>query len=239
MIRPDRLVAIAFGVCRDRSPFCGRDRGVSPVVGAAILVGITVVLATVVGIFVLNLSTTESERPPAANLEFSQEERNLTAVVCTGFSGDCRSDQLIVIEATHVAGDAINVQHVQPAVTSSDPELDIVTNRTVYDIVDQGPCCVDDWTTVPEAGRRGELTTPDRIGMSFYGVPEEHIEGNHLTDYDPTHEGLGDEYEIGVGESYMGDFPQAQEFRPGDTVYIAWSPDGRDRSYELTSYEVR
>jgi flagellin-like protein len=50
------------------------DRGVSPVIAVILMVAITVILASVVGAFVLDVGSKLSEGPPAATFEAEQQE---------------------------------------------------------------------------------------------------------------------------------------------------------------------
>lgn len=53
------------------------DRGVSPVVGVALLIAVTVILAAVIGAVVLGLTTSEAEAPQAS-LNFENSTSSVT-----------------------------------------------------------------------------------------------------------------------------------------------------------------
>ena len=54
------------------------DRGVSPVIGVILMVAITVILAAVIGAFVLGLGDQASESAPQASIGFSFSDGNVT-----------------------------------------------------------------------------------------------------------------------------------------------------------------
>lgn len=69
------------------------DRAVSPVVGVILMVAVTVILAAVVGTFIIGFAATQRETPQAM-FDFTVEKQ--------GSTGD--PDELWI---THVAGDAV------------------------------------------------------------------------------------------------------------------------------------
>jgi archaeal flagellin N-terminal-like domain len=54
------------------------DRGVSPVIGVILMVAITVILAAVIGAFVLGLGDQVSTQAPQASIGFSFDGNNVT-----------------------------------------------------------------------------------------------------------------------------------------------------------------
>ncbi|WP_299331325.1 type IV pilin N-terminal domain-containing protein [Haloplanus sp.] len=71
------------------------DRAVSPVIGVILMVAITVILAAVIGTFVLGLGNQVRETAPQATFTFDYEED-------TGGGGDYN------VTATHDGGDTFN-----------------------------------------------------------------------------------------------------------------------------------
>jgi len=70
------------------------DRGVSPVIGVILMVAITVILAAVIGAFVLGLGDQASESAPQASIDIS-------------FEGDD------VVNLTHGGGDNIQTSEIE------------------------------------------------------------------------------------------------------------------------------
>jgi len=70
------------------------DRAVSPVIGVILMVAITVILAAVIGAFVLGLGDSVSETAPSAQIDFD-------------YSG---TDDIVL---THEGGDSFNADNVE------------------------------------------------------------------------------------------------------------------------------
>lgn len=71
------------------------DRAVSPVVGVAILIAITVILAAVIGGVVLGLNTSSAEAPQAS-LQFEYEDDTETLTIIHTGGDKLSSDEVIV-----------------------------------------------------------------------------------------------------------------------------------------------
>ncbi|MFB6236378.1 MAG: type IV pilin [Halopenitus sp.] len=93
------------------------DRAVSPVIGVILMVAITVILAAVIGTFVLGLGDSLSQQSPQATYEWSQN--------ASGSSNDGN----ITVTLEHTGGDTINndsvtfnydVSNSEPTVTPDD-----------------------------------------------------------------------------------------------------------------------
>ena len=82
-----------------KSFFSGdEDRAVSPVIGVILMVAITVILAAVIGTFVLGLGDRVSQASPNANFEFSY----------SGTAGNADT-----VEITHDGGDGVENDQVK------------------------------------------------------------------------------------------------------------------------------
>jgi len=77
------------------------DRAVSPVIGVILMVAITVILAAVIGTFVLGLGDQVQSTTPQASFGFDQ-----TTKTVTGNNGN--TADLTVVTATHETGDSIS-----------------------------------------------------------------------------------------------------------------------------------
>ena len=84
------------------------DRAVSPVIGVILMVAITVILAAVIGTFVLGLGDQVSESAPQAQFSFQFDNSTGTAIMnITHDGGDAISaDQLSVNVAGNTAWDS-------------------------------------------------------------------------------------------------------------------------------------
>jgi len=85
------------------------DEAVSPVIGVILMVAITVILAAVIGTFVLGLgSEIEGGQPPQATFTFDFESGTTTSPDCdTDFAGGSSSDTDGTLTVTHDGGDGI------------------------------------------------------------------------------------------------------------------------------------
>jgi len=79
----------------------GDDRAVSPVIGVILMVAITVILAAVIGTFVLGLGDQLQSTTPQAQFGFS------TTSVDVGVSGGGSTEAVTAVQITHEAGDTI------------------------------------------------------------------------------------------------------------------------------------
>jgi flagellin-like protein len=87
------------------------DEAVSPVIGVILMVAITVILAAVIGTFVLGLgSEIEGGQPPQATFTFSFESGTAGSPDCSGtsFTGGSSSDTDGTLTVTHDGGDGID-----------------------------------------------------------------------------------------------------------------------------------
>lgn len=81
----------------------GNGRGVSPVVGVALLIGITVILATVIGAAVFVLDMGEAEAPDVS-LSFTTNDANETVLIHEG-GEPLDADEIVVLDQD---GDKVN-----------------------------------------------------------------------------------------------------------------------------------
>jgi len=77
------------------------DRAVSPVIGVILMVAITVILAAVIGAFVLGLGDSVSETAPNAQIDFDYGDDNVTLTHDGGDSFDVANVDLVGSESTN------------------------------------------------------------------------------------------------------------------------------------------
>lgn len=86
------------------------EQAVSPVIGVILMVAITVILAAVIGTFVLGLGNNLQETPPNANFQFDFEENgggtgyNVTATHQGGETIDSDNADSLTLNASEMAG---------------------------------------------------------------------------------------------------------------------------------------
>ena len=108
------------------------DDAVSPVIGVILMVAITVILAAVIGTFVLGLGDQVSDSAPQAQFDFEQGTDD-------GYDDGTESATLPIVDITHTGGDSINADRLEILVNGN-PGVDIEqtasgddTARRVYD----------------------------------------------------------------------------------------------------------
>ena len=97
------------------------DRGVSPVIGVILMVAITVILAAVIGAFVLGLGDQVSNNAPQASFSFEFDQPDNGNVTITHTGGDNIESNNLNISATNntnwpesgtvKTGDSVNVSY--------------------------------------------------------------------------------------------------------------------------------
>lgn len=89
------------------------DQAVSPVIGVILMVAITVILAAVIGTFVLGLGDQVQDSPPNANFQFEY-----TATGSDGF-GDTNTEG-DEVKITHTGGSDVDSENVQVLVAGTE-----------------------------------------------------------------------------------------------------------------------
>jgi len=135
------------------------DRAVSPVIGVILMVAITVILAAVIGAFVIGIGD-DQEQVPQASWDFSQD------TVDFDDGEDTTSEE--VVEVTHNSGATIDESNI--AIT--------VNGDQAYGIDD------DDEVTLPWEGD-GEISAGNSAAIAFGSDTEDDYEGEDVTYADP------------------------------------------------------
>jgi flagellin-like protein len=221
------------------------ERAVSPVVGVAILVGITVILASVVGAFVFGLVDI-GESPPDAQFTFERHTGSYSAASAPADPDSSTTDnRMIVVRTLHNSGEAISTDELVVKVSGnqSDPQ----SNESVYSILYNGKNQNDDWGDVWNASR---AETPDFVRpgdsqrITFYGVDDGTIDGLQIHDYNVS---LG--ATTGSGNSPPGPFigfgdedgtAEAYGHKLGncDVIEIVWQSPSGNQGQVLQSYRL-
>ncbi|MCH7659155.1 MAG: type IV pilin N-terminal domain-containing protein [Euryarchaeota archaeon] len=115
-----------------RGPFDGEDRGVSPVIGVILMVAITVILAAVIGAFVLGLGDGIGDSGPQASISAEWDGTN---VVFTHNGGDSIDDNDLRLgdgTSADTTVDDGNTFSAGTQITTSETDDDATVNL-VYD----------------------------------------------------------------------------------------------------------
>jgi flagellin-like protein len=113
------------------------DRAVSPVIGVILMVAITVILAAVIGTFVLGLGDRVSQASPNANFDFSY----------SGTAGNAET-----VEITHDGGDGVENDQVKVLIGGQEAWNADDSFKSNFQAGDENP-----WTTKITAGDTLEI----------------------------------------------------------------------------------
>ena len=102
--------------------FDSDDRGVSPVIGVILMVAITVILAAVIGAFVLELGSSVATEQPQASFDFEFDGSNVTVTHQGGSEIDNSSISVVLNESysDHKWGGADGIITAGESMDSSD-----------------------------------------------------------------------------------------------------------------------
>jgi flagellin-like protein len=207
------------------------DRAVSPVVGVAILVGITVILASVVGAFVFGLVSI-GESSPNASFTFSQSTSEFNTSTTTTGLGD---NNVTTVRVTHNSGEAIKLNQLFAKVSGNKSEPQ--SSEWVYQIDYNGDDSDDDWHLVLNDTRSDSsvFKPGNSFVIGFYGVPREDIAGNQIDDYNPADLTPPGE-KLSIDSAGTGD----EGFKIGecDMVEIVWRSASGAQGQVLQTYQV-
>jgi flagellin-like protein len=104
------------------------DEGVSPVIGVILMVAITVILAAVIGTFVLGLGEGVSSTAPSASFDFEYKSGEGSSATCTGLGS---TD---AVDISHASGDEIPADQVTISDGSASPSWNDCADPDVTDI---------------------------------------------------------------------------------------------------------
>jgi len=124
------------------------DRAVSPVIGVILMVAVTVILAAVIGTFVLGIGSQVTSKTPTSSFEFNLEDNG------NGFAGDTDDK----IEITHRGGDEVQKEALTLRVAGTDATP--LNWDTTEDIIGAG-----DTATYNESG--GSVSIEDGDDLKF------------------------------------------------------------------------
>jgi flagellin-like protein len=215
------------------------DRAVSPVVGVAILVGITVILASVVGAFVFGLVSI-GESSPDASFTFSQKTSAFDTDNQDGGGTDINDADLNMktVRVTHNSGEAIQLNQLVPKVSGnkSDPQ----SNESVYEIDYNGDEDVDDYHLVlnKTSGSNSVFKPGNSFTIGFYGISKTRLDDGDLVDYNVTNSNPPTD-DIGVSGLGGTDAARgAKKIGECDLVEVVWRSDSGAQGQVLQSYQV-
>jgi len=193
----------------DLKTFFRDDKAVSPVIGVILMVAITVILAAVIGTFVLGLGDQLQDTTPQAQFGFSQGTQEYATD--TG-----RELTATTVTITHESGDGIDENN-----------LDVIVNGNPgYDVEPSGDPDTDENVDTVWAGE-DSVSAGDSVRIALYDTngPDDG------TDFS------GGSATVGINADEDNWEPtDAEVLAEGDTVRVVF--DGGDSSTTLAKYEV-
>ena len=155
------------------------ERAVSPVIGVILMVAITVILAAVIGTFVLGLGDSLGDSQPTAQLSIS---------------GDDGTEKVITIE--HTGGDTINAENIDIVIRSGSESIDREGLTEAIGETDGQRISVGDSVSV-------ELEEDETDGATIDGVRLIHTPSQSII-ADQTIDDIEDVDESGDGAAFGG-----------------------------------
>lgn len=136
-----------------------RERAVSPVIGVILMVAITVILAAVIGTFVLGLGDKVSESAPQASIEADDAEDSATLT-----DGDAANN---LVKLRHGGGDTLNSEDytIKVEVPSGDTYTiydGTVNTKQIASSLGDG----DDFVEITLSSNPGDFSTANEIYLT-------------------------------------------------------------------------
>jgi len=196
------------------------DRAVSPVIGVILMVAITVILAAVIGTFVLGLGDQVQQTTPQASFGF---ESGTTEVTANDLTDTTETVTVKSVTITHESGDTIDSNNLRITVDGKTAYTNAgMADGDSYDDVGgtfSGDVSAGSSTTIIASSDISGITT----GASDYST-----NGDGELDIDADEGGTtGDEEDSDVGLS------------EGDVIRIVFDSPDSDSSSTLGTFEVQ
>lgn len=254
------------GGSRLRSILTGGDRGVSEVVGAAILIGIAVVLATVIASFVFGLSPGGEQKPDSA-VDITRQPDITTKWDPVG---EYRVN-VVQIRARHGGGEDINRDSLSVRITARSANTTANGYLLHYNHTGRVNKTEPQWNRISDATiEAGDLTDYELFATNSLGEndgvvaagadPEDIWQRGecHVEEFGHNRDGGGSinisdgvqpfrpksnasadcPFSGGNATILGGDIAEGGRIAEGDTIRIVWSPPGASKSHVLKEDDV-
>lgn len=223
----DRCIIVIQDMSSEYIPRA-EDRGVSPVVGTIFMVAVVVILAAVIGAFVLDLGGSVTDSPPQAVISTEQGTQ-----LIDDKQGTFASEQeYIVVTMTHKSGDDIDSDNIRVTVNGKPAYATLDPANKFYDLGSNAghPDVLEPWASAEsDAISSGDRTiiyaATDRIKNEGLIIDTNVIYINHLAD--------GTAITLPGTEDLSKD---EIELESGDTVRMIW--ESGDKSVQLAEHEI-
>jgi len=186
------------------------DRAVSPVIGVILMVAITVILAAVIGTFVLGLGDQLQSTTPQASFGFDQET--------TSWNSNDVEDSSPTVTVTHESGDTIDAANIELAVNGN-PAYDL-TNGDDTNAAESSQV----WTS-------GDVSAGNQARIAFYDS-----DPGSGTDYSAGPQDVAVDSDATDDVVFTGD---ATALSSGDTIRVIYDSSDSDSSSTLAKFTVQ
>jgi len=188
------------------------DKAVSPVIGVILMVAITVILAAVIGTFVLGLGDQVQNTTPQASFGFDQSQ--------TTYEGPSSGESTIkTVTITHESGNTLSESNIRVSVAGG-PAYDL---QEASDPSTNNPSSSTIWSS------DGDISAGSSVRVAFYdNDPSATPNFESESALDLTAE----------GEANPWNTEDATALSSGDTVRIIYDNPDSDSTSTLGSYEV-
>lgn len=188
------------------------DRAASPVIGVILMVAITIILASMIGVFVLGLGDQVQQRRPQAQFGFDQQQKTI--------DDTASSETYTTVTVSHESGDTVSESNLQLTVNSD----------TAYGATDDTG--TNDQVTQLWAGS-GDVSAGTSVTIFSASTNDtDFSSNNYYYEVDTGHDRLdlmedGSPFDTSVGLS------------SGDTVRVIYDDPESDKTATLGKYEVQ
>jgi len=189
------------------------DRAVSPVIGVILMVAITVILAAVIGTFVLGLGDQVQSTTPQASFGFET-----TTVTVQSTDASPNTQDMLAVRITHETGDTIPASNLEVS----------VDGQTAYTEGDSDNVVAGTFSDDVSAGS----------SVTILAATSETVEtGSGEYQYDDTE----DELVISPTDGTFGDSDDITDvgLASGQTVRVIYDSPDSDSSSTLAKFELR
>ena len=185
-------------------PRPGDDSGVTSVIGVILLVAVTVIIASVVAVFALDVAESTSQSPP--QVEFEVEQVNATVTDGNGDEATYKT-----LEISHKGGDTIEESQLSITVDGKTAYgYEDTTNKLLLEPYWQGTGTVDAGSEINIISRTNSMDGEDFSTDYEYDI---YTSGDGLVPQDDNN----------------NEFETNTQLRSGETVKIVWkSSDGQE-----------
>lgn len=197
------------------------DRAVSPVIGVILMVAITVILAAVIGTFVLGLGNQIQQTQPQASFGFDTGTETIEDDIDSGTDGDPESNMDVTsVTITHESGNAISENNLAVSVDGA----------TAYGVETAG----DDVNNDVSAVFDGNDDVSAGTSVTIVAATSDELASSGEVRYDPDE---SDPQNLDI-DNASGDRINEVALDSGQTVRVVWTAESGGSSGTLGKFTL-